>query len=123
MGRYSKVFIVIDALDECADDGGAREILLSEFNALQTTNPMNLIVTSRPILKIEQKFQKAIQLEIRASDSDVQKYLEGQMSRLASCVTRNISLQETIKSGIVKAVDGMYVSLTLDCRMWLISNI
>jgi Cdc6-like AAA superfamily ATPase len=112
MARYSKVFIVIDALDECADDDGAREILLSEVNALQTTNPMNLMVTSRPILKIEQKFQKAMQLEIRASDADVQKYLEGQMSRLASCVTRNISLQETIKSEIVKAVDGMYVSLT-----------
>lgn len=60
MDRYSKVFIVIDALDECADDDRAREILLSELNALQTTHPMNSMVTSRPILKIEQKFQKAI---------------------------------------------------------------
>lgn len=39
------------------------------------------------------------------------------MSRLATCVTRNLSLQETIKSEIVKVVDGMYVSLTLDYRI------
>jgi Cdc6-like AAA superfamily ATPase len=116
MGRYSNVFIVIDALDECADDG-AHEILLSKLNALQTTNPLNLMVTSRPILKIKQKFQKGIQLEIRASSTDVQKYLEGQMSRLAGCVRGNISLQEAIKCEIVKAVDGMYVSLTLDYRI------
>jgi hypothetical protein len=117
MVRYSKVFIIVDALDECAHDDDAREILLSELNTLQTTNPMNLMVTSRPILKIEQKFQEAIRLEIRASDADVQKYLDGHMSRLASCVTRNISLQETIKSEIVKVVDGMYVSLKLDYRI------
>ena len=117
MVGYSKVFIVVDALDECAHDDDTHEILLSELNALQTTNPMNLMITSRHILKIEQKFQEAIRLEIRASDADVQKYLEGHMSRLASCVTKNISLQETIKSEIVKAVDGMYVFLNLDYRI------
>lgn len=113
MSRYSKVFIVADALDECADDDSAGEILLSELNALLAVSATSLMVTSRPILKIAQKFQDALQLEIRASDVDVQKYLEGQMSRLASCVIRNTNLQETIKSHILKAVDGMYVSITL----------
>jgi hypothetical protein len=105
--RYSKVFIVVDALDECAGDDGTRALLLATLNALQTTNAINLMVTSRPILKIERMFQDVIQLEVRASDSDVGKYIEGQMSRLASCVSRNKSLLETIKSDIIRAVDGM----------------
>ena len=71
IGGYSKAFVVINALGECPDDVSALEILLSGPNALQTINPINLMVTSRPILKIEQKFQKAIQLEAQASDAVV----------------------------------------------------
>lgn len=49
-------------------------------------------------------------MEIRANDEDVQKYLDGHISRLPSCVLRNPALQEKIKTEIIKAVDGMYVS-------------
>lgn len=49
-------------------------------------------------------------MEIRASDEDVQKYLIGHMTRLPSCVSRNLALQEKIKAEILKTVDGMYVS-------------
>ncbi|KAH0537365.1 hypothetical protein FGG08_005844 [Glutinoglossum americanum] len=109
MSRYSQVFILVDALDECSDSDGRRQLLLSKIHALQATNNMNLMATSRPVPKIMQEFQQAIRLEIRASDGDVQRYLEGQMPRMASCVMRNINLQEIIKSNIIDVVDGMFL--------------
>jgi hypothetical protein len=106
--RYSRVYILVDALDECTDDDNARGRLLSGLHELQAKMAVNLMVTSR---KIEQEFQSAQQLEIRASDEDVKKYLGGQMGRLAGCVTRDVSLQNDITSEIVSTVDGMYVFL------------
>ena len=64
-------------------------------------------MTSRHIPDIMQEFQHSLQLEIRASEEDVRRYLDGQMFRLASCVKRNNDLQEAIKDSIVRAVDGM----------------
>jgi hypothetical protein len=55
-------------------------------------------------------------LEIRANNEDVQRYLDGHMSRLPSFVSRSSDLKEEIKSEIIKAVDGMYVSSTLKWR-------
>ena len=49
-------------------------------------------------------------LEIRASEHDVRRYVDGHMSHLPSFVGRSLDLQEEIKAEIVKAVDGMYVS-------------
>jgi hypothetical protein len=103
------VHVLVDALDECSDDDGTRRVLLSKLHILQATNAVSLMVTSHFVLKIQQEFQSAIQLEIRASDEDVQRYLKGQMSRLAGCVMRNMSLQEKITSEIINTVDGMYV--------------
>lgn len=48
-------------------------------------------------------------LEIRASDQDVKRYLDGHISQLPGYVLRNSELQDGIKSHIIKAVDGMFL--------------
>jgi hypothetical protein len=48
-------------------------------------------------------------LEIRASEEDVRRYLDGHMSQLPAFVVQRSDLQEEIKTGIVTAVRGMYV--------------
>ncbi|OAF59384.1 hypothetical protein VC83_04394 [Pseudogymnoascus destructans] len=50
-----------------------------------------------------------MRLEIQASDYDVQRYLDGHMSELSTCVLRNSELQREIKAVIVKAVNGMFL--------------
>lgn len=107
--EYSKVFIVIDALDECYSSDGYRQKLLSEIFSLQTKTTTNVFGTSRFIPEITRQFQESISLEIRASDDDVRKYLDGKMSLLRPFVSRNLALQEEIKTEIINAVDGMYV--------------
>ena len=106
VGNYSRVFIIIDALDECQASDGDRMRLLSEIFSLQAKTGANLFVTSRFIPEIMKKFEGIIVLEIRASDEDVSRYVEGRMSQ--SIISEYPGLQDTIRTEIVKAADGMY---------------
>ncbi|KAH0563314.1 hypothetical protein GP486_002120 [Trichoglossum hirsutum] len=105
--KYSRVFIVNDGLDECVD--GTRKTLLLELYKLQSMTATSLMVTSRYIPTIMQEFEGSLQLEIRASDEDVQTYLYGQMSQLPQCVMKCESLQELVTKSIVSAANGMFL--------------
>ncbi|KFX88524.1 hypothetical protein V490_07578 [Pseudogymnoascus sp. VKM F-3557] len=109
IASFSTAFIVIDALDECRVSDGGQAKFLSEILRLQTVTKANLFVTSRFIPHIVEEFQGAVSLEIRASDGDVQRYLDEQLPRLPPFVRRNLDIQEQIKAEIVKAVDGMFL--------------
>ncbi|KFY24439.1 hypothetical protein V493_05229 [Pseudogymnoascus sp. VKM F-4281 (FW-2241)] len=109
IASFSTTFIVIDALDECQVSDGGQTKFLSEILRLQTKTRANLLVTSRFIPHIVTQFQGAASLEIRASNGDVQRYVDGQLSRLPSFVRRNLDIQEQVKTEIVKAVDGMFL--------------
>jgi hypothetical protein len=110
---YSRVFIIIDALDECQVSHGCREKFLSEMFNLQTKTGANLFTTSRFIPEITEKFDEGLRLEIRASNQDIQRYLDGYMSQLPGYVLRSSDLQDEIKTNIIKAVDGMCVIPTI----------
>ena len=107
MTDYQKVFIIIDALDECNVSDGDRAKFLSEVHSLQAKTGLCLFATSRFIPDIQKDFQESAMLEIRASRQDVERYLEGHIQRLPSFVSRSPALQDEIKTGIVQAVDGM----------------
>jgi len=104
---YSRVFIVVDALDECQVSDKCRARLLSEIFNLQAKTGANLFATSRFIQEIIEEFKGCPSLEIRASDGDVMRYLDSHMSQLQPCVIKSSDLQEMIKAKITKAVDGM----------------
>jgi hypothetical protein len=106
---YSRVFIIVDALDECQISDGCRQRFLSGLFNLQAKCGANLFTTSRPISSIEKEFEGNSKLEIRASEEDVRRYLKGHMFRLPGFVIRSLKLQEKIKTDIVNAIDGMYV--------------
>jgi hypothetical protein len=76
---FSRVFIVVDALDECPDDGGTRANLLQALRSL--SGNINLMVTSRDIPSIAQEFQGTMHLPIYATESDVRRYVEGRIAR------------------------------------------
>ena len=107
---HSRSFILVDALDECEVNDGGRLKFLSELLNLQSIATTSIFATSRDIPDIASKFTggSAI-LEIRASDEDVRRYIEGHMEQLPSFVQRKVDLQEDIKAEIVNAVQGMYI--------------
>lgn len=107
VSNRSKVYVVVDALDECLDHDGSRSRLLAMLRNLQSKGNFSLMATSRFIPEVVQQFRGSLMLEVRACDSDVECFVAGQIYRLPRCVQRDDELQEAIKTGISKAVDGM----------------
>jgi hypothetical protein len=111
LSKFSCVFVVIDALDECAKHDGTRTQLLSSLRNLQRDADLRLLFTSRFIPDIVDDFSLAPSIEVRANPADVKNYVASQIFRLPKFVQRNVGLQQLVEDKIVDAVDGMLVLL------------
>jgi uncharacterized membrane-anchored protein YjiN (DUF445 family) len=105
VGLFSRIIIIIDALDECQVSDGCRKTFLSEIFSLQTKTRANLFATSRFIPDIIEKFHGSTTFEIRAHDEDVRRYLDGRISQSGQKLLQ--TYHEEIKAEITKAVNGM----------------
>ena len=109
---FSRVFVIVDALDECSD--GTRAEFLPALQSLG--NIVNLLVTSRDIPAIARDFQDNKPLDIRANSADVRRYIEGRIPQLLHLrihVNSDAGLREEIVEAIIGSVDGMLVSYLL----------
>ena len=107
--KLRNVYIVIDALDEYEEP--ARITLIEELFKLPEN--VRILCTSRHPGDIEELFQGACRLEIRASDSDVSKYIQAKISEertLKKFCKEDTSLEHAIIESIVKKADGMSVN-------------
>ncbi|KAI0157927.1 ankyrin repeat-containing domain protein [Hypoxylon sp. FL1284] len=104
---YSKVFILVDALDECQPS--YRSSFLAEIFALQASSSVNIFATSRHIPDISKRFAGTMSLEIRARETDVERYLEENMGQLTAFDDWNEQLRDEITAGISDVVDGMFL--------------
>lgn len=102
---FSRVIIIVDALDECEVSDGCRKTLLTEILNLQIKTRASLFATSRSIPDITERFQGSITCEIRAHNEDVRRYLDGRILQSGQKLLE--SHREEIKSEITKAVEGM----------------
>jgi ankyrin repeat protein len=112
---YSRVFIIIDALDEYhASNNNGLNRLLSGVFGLQDQVQLSLFATSRFVAEITSQFDGCILKEIRAQDDDVLLYVDGRIHELLrSQISKHPQIQDTVRRDIMKAVDGMYVVLLL----------
>ncbi|KAM0189624.1 hypothetical protein ACHAPQ_010500 [Fusarium lateritium] len=108
--RFSRVFIIIDALDET---GSSREDFLIELGRLQQQHDMNLFITSRHDTKItnekEALFKNLTTLEITAALDDLKTYVRGSLKWLPSSIRNGTTLPQDIVKGIAKSVDGIFL--------------
>ncbi|KAJ9266774.1 hypothetical protein DTO212C5_6201 [Paecilomyces variotii] len=107
--RYEKVFIIIDALDECYSTDPCRDMLLSEIFSLQLQSDVRFLATSRSIPEIMMRFDGKPSLEVRANHHDVQTYIKGNIGRFKLFVAQNDELQNKIIQHITDVVDGMFL--------------
>ncbi|KAL9095787.1 MAG: hypothetical protein Q9165_001784 [Trypethelium subeluteriae] len=109
--KYSIVYMVIDALDECSNSNSVSEAcqLISILRNLQAEADVRLLFTSRPLPAITQDFRLTPQLEIRASREDVERFVVSQMPKLPGCIQHNEELKNEVQTHIVEAVDGMFL--------------
>lgn len=112
VSRFLKVFVVIDALDECEVSDGTCTTVIEQIFSLQKRNNLAFLATSRDQPDISIKFEGLPCLRIRATEGDIEKFLRGQMRVLPNFVQRSPELQTDIVSKITEAVDGMQVILS-----------
>jgi hypothetical protein len=109
--RYlSKLFVVIDALDEYSYVDDATPKLLIEIQKLQPS--LHLLVTSRSHLGnvIQLCLPDAIRLEIRAHDEDIKKYVDKRIRMekyLGFLIKKTPELREAVKNTITEKAKGM----------------
>ncbi|VUC24583.1 unnamed protein product [Clonostachys rosea] len=106
---YERIFLFIDALDECqVPNNGVKDFLDEVFN-LQRIQGINIFATSRYIPHITELFKGSISIEICARYEDVMRYIESHMKRLPAHVRDHQDLKEEIATGISEAVEGMFL--------------
>lgn len=104
---FSRVYIVVDALDECDESNKTRSSLLAHLRNLDTH--VQLLFTSRPL---EETLPDAVQFEVTAQEDDMRRYLSAQIKKepgLAKLCNDNGDLQEEILDKIIAKAGGMSV--------------
>ena len=106
---FSSTFIILDALDECAE----REKLLNwiqNFILEKDTNfGLHLIVTGRPEQEIERKLKSYYCLDLveESGNHDLGIYLDYQLQNDSNLHKWSFDIQEQIKLTLIKKADGM----------------
>lgn len=108
--KYSRIFIIVDALDEYQTTDRNWKKFLTELFTLQAKTGANLFATSRHIPDIEKEFRGCLIYKIVARYEDVCTYLDTRMSQLRKFIAKSPDLQKEIKDKIARATDGMYAS-------------
>ncbi|KAJ7270957.1 hypothetical protein C8J57DRAFT_295004 [Mycena rebaudengoi] len=106
--EYSKLFIVVDALDEYPE--AHRDILLDALAAMGES--VSLMLTSRPNVAPEAFFASASVVEVRAQEEDIRCYVKAQIQksfRLSKHVKARPELREEIETKIAENADGMFL--------------
>lgn len=110
LSRYSRAFVVVDALDETDELDKTRSQLMSELQRLPSNT--QLLVTSRHVPSIEAGLNKPQCLEVQASDKDVRIYLDERIEReerLKKHIRADPILRDLVIDSIAKKAQGMYV--------------
>ncbi|KAF3934240.1 Ankyrin-1 [Dactylellina cionopaga] len=111
-GSLDRIFIVIDALDECKTK--TRAELLARIEELKRKATISLLATSRPVDEIVHHFKGATQLTIKANKEDVEKFIDSQLVQLPHCIRSSSALQEKIRMRISGTVEGMFLLAKLN---------
>lgn len=106
--ELSPIYILIDAIDECTIENMVRDKFLDQLFTIQSLLQAKLMVTSRFIPEIEHRFRGMLSYEIRASDQDIRKYIDGRLTHsISNPILQEESSQGAMASKIIQAAKGM----------------
>jgi predicted DNA-binding protein len=105
--KMDRVYVVIDALDECQEK--TRADLLNNINKLSFKT--NVFLTSRHNTRVEQYLRprEMNNLEIRAAPEDIKTYIQARFlleSDRHSCLDAHLQIQPYLREEILEGVIG-----------------
>ncbi|KAJ7591946.1 hypothetical protein C8J56DRAFT_781357, partial [Mycena floridula] len=109
---YSRVYLVIDALDESSSE--TRDILISTVHRLAESGHLHVLVTSRQTIGDE--FANNSQIHICANDGDIRRYITQRIrdgKELQKVVNGDKTLQDEIVNKVMEKADGMFLLVRL----------
>ena len=108
---FSSTFIILDALDECAERGKLLNWIQTFILEKDINFGLHLIVTSRPEQEIEAKFRFCHYLDLveESENYDLVTYLDYQLENDSDLQKWNSDTQQQIKLTLIKQANGMYV--------------
>ncbi|GLA02670.1 hypothetical protein AnigIFM60653_002195 [Aspergillus niger] len=107
-----QVYVVIDPLDEIQSPQKGPTEFLSELFRMQDATGLNILATSRFAPEIEKNFRERDDcsfLEIRATDEDIRRYIQGNITSLPSFVTQDQAMADRILKEIPQTASGMFL--------------
>lgn len=105
---FSKVYVIVDALDECPEV----QCLLRELLRFQARPNVSLMVTSRLVNSISNLLFEADRIEIQARDEDIKRYLRAEIEvrgRLQAHMGKEPILLDEVVDTITEKSKGMFV--------------
>jgi hypothetical protein len=108
----SKVYLLVDALDECPEDHETRQSVLARIERLTQDAPnLRVLATSRELDRIRKSMEvliaKPMRVTTRVVDDDIQIYLTKEVSRDRSLCGLSPDMRILIESTIASQADGM----------------
>ncbi|KLU88296.1 hypothetical protein MAPG_07283 [Magnaporthiopsis poae ATCC 64411] len=114
--RFDRTYILIDALDECTEK--------DQSNILRYTSTLErdirLLITSRPVLDLQDTFSSLCRIDITAHESDIRVYLESEIDtdkRMRHFTTIDQNLRADIIRSLQVMADGMFLLAHLYIRL------
>lgn len=112
MDEYERIYIILDALDECVD----RQKLLSILQRLvySKTGNIHILVTSRSDADLEESLTPMmtayILIESGLIEPDIRSYIQDQLRNNPKLKRWPQKVQERIESALMTGAQGMYVA-------------
>lgn len=118
-----RVFIIVDALDECVDDDMAEFLRLIVRNGLDHPGRIKWLLTSRPLDAAERELltgrdQVQVSLELNSANISeaVQKYIIEKAKELDRRAKYGDDLRQRIESELLAKADGGFLWVSLVCK-------
>lgn len=104
---FVKVYVVVDALDEC-NEITCRRHFLQFLSALQECSNVRIFVTSRPHPEdIQHHFNAVHQIEVEASEADLRKYLRDSIEESSSAAVIDDTFKQHLIDTIAESAQNM----------------
>jgi len=113
--KWPTVFVILDALDESGER--VQDQISDRIKALPFPD-VRFLCTSRPFSKFHSLFCESPKVEIRATDDDITKFVDGRIEEsklLSKLLKPDLTLRKDIAAKIIKKADGMYGNLGVVC--------
>jgi hypothetical protein len=118
-----RVYIIVDALDECQDDGMADFLKLIVRTGLQHPSKIKWLLTSRPIDSVDRELlagndeaQVSLELNLQHISGAVKKYITFKVAELHRRHKYQEVLRQKIESELNDRAEGTYLWVSLVCK-------